>query len=346
MRDQTLFDWTFARQGHWPSDVYSLALAEDGGELAGVLGGIPYTFQSQGRQFGWHLACELPLRPDRRRGSAALQLLGMFRRPQYHPVIAFGVNPASIPIYRVMRAEVLPPIPRHFMVLPGSVDRMVNVLRSAYPDWTVERASALARSFLVEGIPDACKFDRTLPHDWDDADWPHLATQHVGAARTEEFISWRYLNHPQFQYRLITVPEGKRHGLAIWRLETIRRKTECGREDVDTIGRLLEILPTSPENAKRLVAVFMRELKDCGAFGADHYGFHGPTRLLLNELGFREVPNEGDGAAIPNRFQPLESKGGVILSAMFVQPGVASCSLSWDCPWYWTKSDSDQDRPN
>jgi hypothetical protein len=67
---------------------------------------------------------------------------------------------------------------------------------------------------------------------------------------------------------------------------------------------------------------------------------------LLNELGFREVPSGGDGLAIPTHFQPLDSKGGVILSAMFAHPGVASCSLSSDCPWYWTKSDSDQDRPN
>jgi hypothetical protein len=31
---------------------------------------------------------------------------------------------------------------------------------------------------------------------------------------------------------------------------------------------------------------------------------------------------------------------------MFMQTEVPACADAGDCPWYWTKSDSDQDRPN
>ena len=41
-----------------------------------------------------------------------------------------------------------------------------------------------------------------------------------------------------------------------------------------------------------------------------------------------------------------DGKGGGILSAMFMQTEVPACADAGDCPWYWTKSDSDQDRPN
>ncbi len=345
-REQALFDWTFAREGHWPSDQYSFALAEEGGTLAGILGGIPFTFNHMGAASVGIWIANYVVHPEHRRGSTALQLLSMFRRPQFHPVIAFGINPATSAIYRVLRGQVLPEIPRHFLVLPESAERMANVLRTAYPDWTAERASGLANEFTLQRLPEAGAFETKLPADWDQTDWQRIAAQTVGAARTEEFLTWRYLNHPSFDYRVIAIGSEGRHGLAIWRLETIRKQTENGREDVDKIGRLVEFLPSSDDNARELLAAFVQELRAAGAFGADHYCFHGPTRTLLQQLGFREVGTGADHHAIPARFQPLDAKGGGILSAMFVQPGVPDCSLDAACPWYWTKSDSDQDRPN
>src|ERR1051326_9053143 len=68
------------------------------------------------------------IRPDHRKGSAALQLLSQFRKPEFNPVIAFGINPATSAIYRVLRGQVLDEIPRHVMVLPESEERMAGLL--------------------------------------------------------------------------------------------------------------------------------------------------------------------------------------------------------------------------
>ncbi len=345
-RNKPLFDWTFARSTHWRDDQYSFALAEDKDLLVGILGGIPFTFNNKGASSNGVWIANYVVHPDYRKGSTALQLLSMFRRPEFHPMVAFGINPATATIYKVLRGQVLPEIPRHFIVMPGCEQRMENVLHIAYPDWDAARAQALTRQFQLPGLPDGADFSSQLPADWDRTDWSALSTNLIGAARDMDYLNWRYSQHTDFAYKFIVIEENGRHGLAVWRLETIRRKTETGREDLDRIGRLLEFLPVSDANAEKLFGAFLNELKKNDAFAADYYGFHGEVRCQLRKLGFLEAQGQPDSNLIPTRFQPLDGKGGGILSAMFVHNDVPACTLDAGCPWYWTKSDSDQDRPN
>lgn len=345
-RNKPLFDWTFSRSTHWAEGEYSFALAEDKGDLAGILGGIPFTFNNRGVTSKGIWIANYVVSPNHRKGSAALQLLSMFRKPEFQPVIAFGINPATATIYKVLRGQVLPEIPRHFLVMPKGGHRMKTLLEIAYPDWTEDRCAALAEAFQVSSLPDGAAFSPQLPPDWDTVDWAHHAATTIGAARDREYIEWRYCQHPSFKYRLIVVEENGRHGIAVWRLETIRQQTATGREDLDRIGRLVEFLPVSESNGKKLLGTFLQELVKYDAFAADFYGFHGGVRRMLGSLGFQEASGQPDCNLIPTRFQPLDGKGGGILSAMFVQGDVPPCSLENDCAWYWTKSDSDQDRPN
>jgi hypothetical protein len=345
-RDRALFDWTFHRPGHWPDGEYSFALAEDAGELVGVLGGIPFAFNRFGARSRGIWMANYVIRPDHRRGPTALQLLATFRPPRFDVCAAFGINPATSAIYRVMRGEVLPLIPRHFAVLPGCEERMRALLAIAHPEWEAERMRSLAAAFTLEGLPDAGDCCTSLPATWDREDWPAIAAGTVGAARDRDYLEWRYVRHPRFEYRIITAPEGARAGLAVWRLETIRRQMPEGRRDVDRIGRLVEFIPTSRGNARALFAAFLHQLHAAGAFGADFYCYHGPTRELLAGLGFRHTAAHRDGGDVPTRFQPLDGKGGGIMSALFLAGGPSSCSDGAESAWYWTKSDSDQDRPN
>jgi hypothetical protein len=105
-------------------------------------------------------------------------------------------------------------------------------------------------------------------------------------------------------------------------------------------------MPVSPRNARDLIGRFLHELDSSGALGADYYGYHGEIGAWLEDTGFLPVQASADGKAIPSRFQPLDDKGGGIMSAMFLHDPIPSCSTRPDCAWYWTKSDSDQDRPN
>jgi hypothetical protein len=345
MRD--LFDWTFHRPNQWDPETYSFSLAVDGDELVGILGGIPFTLNCKGRSSKAVWIVNYVVRPDRRKGAMALQLLSSFRRAEFSAVVAFGINPITVPIYQVLRGKILPEIPRHFLVLPGQEKRMEHVLKIAYPDWTEGRISNLVNAFRfrkatsVDTAP-----GNTLPETWDEKDWPELATQTVGAARDFDYLDWRYRRHPVFPYQFVTVPEGTRTGLAVWRPETIRRATESGREDVDRIVRLLEFMPASKENAEALFQAVLRKSEASGAMAVDYYGYHGHTRQWLEELGFSGAQGHADGEFLPSRFQPLDGKKGGIMSAIFVQDGSLADFANPECSWYWTKSDSDQDRPN
>ena len=346
VRDKKLFDWTFHRVSHWEEPGYSFAMAEDGEELVGILGGIPFSFNSFGTVSSGIWIANYVIRPDYRRGPTALQLLSVFRNMSRHAVVASGINPATSAIYRVLRGEVLPYLPRRVAVFPGATERMRKLLKIAYPDWDASRAAALAERLTLSTWPDvAVAAGSSLPANWDRVDWPAIAAKTIGAARDVDYLRWRYLEHPRFAYRLVTVAEGERTGLLIWRLETIRRAVGDGREDVDRIARIVELLPASDANAGRLLAAGLQAMREAGAFGADFYGFHSQTNCCLERAGFADTGKVPDGEHVPSRFQPLDGKGGGILSAMFLKEAAPSFTGS-DCPWYWTKSDSDQDRPN
>ena len=346
-RDKLLFDWTFDRRDEWSESGYSFALAEDEGQLVGILGGIPFSFNCFGRRSHGVWIANWVISPEHRRGPTALKLLSTFRRPDFQPVVAFGINAATVPVYKILRGEVLPPAPRYFALLPEATGRMARVLELANPSWSQERARGLAERLAIpRTLSERPQTGAAIPERWDETDWAEIATQTVGAARDSAYLNWRYVHHPRFQYRIVTLPEGRRTGLLVWRLETIHRLVDGQLVPVDLIGRMVEFLPVSNENAQRLLDAFLLELDASGALGADFYTFHGPTRTLLATGEFVDVHTIADGQAVPSRLQPLDGESGDILSAMFLPENVPPCTLAPDCPWYWTKSDSDQDRPN
>jgi hypothetical protein len=345
-RMRNLFDWTFHRPGHWDPETYSFSLAVDGGELIGILGGIPFTLNRFGETSKAVWIVNYVIRVDHRKGATALQLLSSFRRTEFSAVVAFGINPATVAIYQVLRGKVLPEIPRHFLVMPGQENRMAHTLRIAYPDWPEERAQDLVSAFRLTDVPKApSRFGTTIPQSWNERDWPELAQHTIGAARDADYLDWRYRQHPVFDYRFVTVEDEKRTGCAVWRLETIRRQTPEGQQDVDKIARLVEFLPASAANAEPLFAAFLKDVDGAGAMGADFYGYHGETRRLFQEMKFRGAETHAEGRALPSRFQPIDGKGGGILSAIFLQDSETP-TANGSSSWYWTKSDSDQDRPN
>ena len=349
VRMPRLFDWTFGRRALWDCDGYSFVLAENAGQIVGILGGIPFVFNCQGQTSRGMWLANYMVRPDHRRGPTAMRLLSMFRRPPFEVIVAFGVAATALPIYRLLRWRVLDTIPRYFAVLPNAVERMTRVLRLVHEDWTAQRLEALVNSFKVNAFPEkpVVQYQETLPLTWDDYDWPQWAARTVGGVRDLDYLRWRYLDHPVFDYHVIAIAEGKRTGLAVWRLETIRHATPQGEAEVDRIGRLVEFLPTSQQNAKDLLSVFWYKLYEAEAFGADYYNYHGETGIRMKEYDFLPVDSHPDGQLIPARFQPLESKGGRIMSAVFVgNETIPTCSSDAQCLWYWTKSDADQDRPN
>src|SRR5579862_2560855 len=171
VRERDLFDWTFKRRGHWDDQGYSFAVAEDHDEVVAILGGIPFTFNCLGKSSKAVWIVNYAVRPDHRRGPAALQLLSTFRKPPFQAVIASGLNPASTVIYKVLRGIVLPEMPRHFAVIPNAAHRMVDLLQLTYPEWARERAEHLTHAFMFgETGARPVRYGKSIPGNWDEVD--------------------------------------------------------------------------------------------------------------------------------------------------------------------------------
>ena len=107
IRDKALFDWTFHRTTHWDADTYSFAVAHNGDEWVGILGGIPFTFNQHGEKQRGVWIVNYVIHPDHRKGTTALQLLSVFRKEPFESTVAFGITKASTVIYKVLRGDVV-----------------------------------------------------------------------------------------------------------------------------------------------------------------------------------------------------------------------------------------------
>jgi hypothetical protein len=347
VRGPKLFEWTFNRRDLWDREGFSFALMEDDGAIVGILGAIPFVFNYLGKSSLAVWFANYMLHPDYRKGPLALRLLRAFDRPPFRVQVVFGMNPRVAPIYQRMGWKLVNAIPRHFVVFPEAVERARALIRLAHPQWTLDRAQALVKCFEIRDIPPIQEcYESAVPPTWDKVDWPKIASRTAGAARDWSYLTWRYFNHPCFGYHWVAIPDADHTGIAVWRVETIRCTTASGSEEIDKIGRLVEFLPASLENARDLLAVCWNQLMQAGALGADFYGYHVEHQAWLNELGFQHVEKHADGLMIPSRFQPLEPRSATILSAVFAHDEVPFCPGESHAVWYWTKSDADQDRPN
>ncbi|MDX2031473.1 MAG: GNAT family N-acetyltransferase [Blastocatellia bacterium] len=347
VRERRLFDWTFGRSALWDRDGYSFALAEEGDEVVGILGAIPFAFNRFGASSQALWLANYMIAPAHRRGPLAVRLLQSMRRDPYTATIAFGINPRTAPIYQVLRWRIVQNIPRHIVVLPQAVDRMAELIRLAHEDLPAANADAIARRFArPESRVASTACDHELPLDWDERGWRPMAKTTIGAARDRAYLTWRYLEHPLFEYRLLALREADRIGLLIWRLETIRRATSAGEIALDRIGRVVEWIPCSRENARELAGRLLTALREADAIGADFYCHHGEIRQWIAEAGVLPVEENEEGARIPARFQPLDAKSPAICSSIYSSEPLPDCASDADSAWYWTKSDADQDRPN
>jgi hypothetical protein len=353
--NKSLFDWTFNHPQINQPGTYSFAVAEQEGRVVGVLGGIPFSFNDRGQQRRAFWLANWKMLEEFRRGTAALALLDYFYAPPHQVTISFGINPTVARLYDAMRWHVMDNIPRYFAVHPARSKEFADLLRLANPAWPAHKGNEMANAFLADPAPATtiATFAPPVRDEWNQRSWEPLKLELTGAARDGDYLYWRYVQHPLFQYRFIQIedPSAARSasqiGLLIWRLETVRHKVADQLHDVGKIGRIVEFLPTSPGNAKDLLSHFWQVLDGTGAFGCDCYLYHGRFGQWIANGGLHRLDDHPDGVAVPSRFQPLDAAGGQIRSAVSLRtPPFPVYPYATDCMWYWTKSDSDQDRPN
>jgi len=347
VKSKPLFDWTFLNNPNWDNDHYSISLAVNDGAIDGMLGTIPFDLNIYGDSFKACWLVNWLVVPQARKGRTGLKLLDIFKKDLGYQTVSFGINDTIARLYSALKWQEMPAMPRMVWINPDFSRETEILLGELYLD----ADSALIAKFVQDHainfktIPSSAygSFDTVSKKTWDNRGWGKLKVKTIGCSRDSKYLTWRYFEHPIYKYNSIVVDDGINVGLLIWRLESVSTSSQknCFGESYQ-YARIVDFLPNSESNASELLSSFIHCMKDNGVQAVDFYCYNNEILNLISKMGFT-VSKEPRGLEFPNHTQPI-SVGSPIRSAVKLNDSYGSVSTSED--WYWTKSNSDQDRPN
>lgn len=299
-RDAELLRWQH-RRPEQPGTLSVLA-AEEGGRLVAMLGFVPFAacVRDERVRGGW--MTNWLVVPEARGRRLGLALVEHVLGSEYDLVGALAANAAT----------------RHVLGSRGFAE--VELRR-----WV--------RVLDVEGLRELLA-GRDVPEEawsaWAELDLVaqshKLEGTYVGACRDEEFLRWRYEEHPCFRYEVVRADGG----LAAWRIETVAGSEARVMRVVDFLGGG-DLGAALVEAARRAGAVFADFACTSPRFGAP-----------LEAAGF--APEDRLPARLPGRFQPLDFSDRPLVSCFWAAPRLGEGVFGDDL--YVTRADSDLDRPN
>jgi len=346
-RNKKLFDWTFLNNPAWNELSYSISIATESDSIVGMLGTIPFELNIYGQPYKACWLVNWLLIPEARKGRVGLSLLNLFSKNYSYDTISFGINDRVARLYAALKWQHMPTIPRMVWINPRHSDDAENLLIETNPSNTISEIREYIRKHTtkVKGINflSINVIDNIKAKDWDSFGWKIWSLKTVGCSRNYQYLKWRYFEHPVYQYQTRMVTEGTNIGLIIWRVETTTKANLSGHlEQYLPIARIVEFLPTSDNNALHLLYEFIKFSDSLGVIAGDFYCYNEEICQILNRLGFLTSTTH-TGVVLPNFTQPV-ANGGVIRSAINI---AKNHNIDANAPaWYWTRSDSDQDRPN
>jgi hypothetical protein len=347
VESKSLFDWTFLNNPNWLSSNYSISIALNNGAIDGMLGTIPFELNIYGKSFKACWLVNWLLLPHARKGRTGLKLLNIFSKNLKYDTISFGINDTVARLYSSLKWQEMPTMPRMVWINPDFSSDAEILLAKLYPnagnDLIVRFVQSHSTEFKTINNPAFDSFESINEKTWNKRGWDNLKVKTIGCSRDSKYLIWRYLEHPIYKYNSIVVDDGINVGLLIWRLDKASNFAHANlSSDSYQFARIVEFLPNSEFNALKLLSIFIQCMKESGIQAADFYCYNKEICNLISKMGFM-VMRETTGIQFPNYTQPL-SVGSPIRSATKLNDSYASVGSSGD--WYWTKSDSDQDRPN
>lgn len=341
VRDPGLYPWQF-RHPH-RSDRLSALLAHRGQELVGHLGLVPGDFNLRGRRIPAAWTSLWFVAPGAESTGAGAALLRKAQEEVGEVLGCLRYNPLAGRLYQALGFRLWPVTPR--WVRLGQNAPLHSLLADSpqpYPP-ELSRHLAAAACNRLENPPrdlEVVDWSAADPSAWDRVWRETLAPARLGAWLDARFITWRYLDHPVFDYRVRLArrtADGAVVGLMVHRVQDLPGRPE-------RVLRLLELV-----GGEREVRALLWDLL-ASALGPDtaFVDFHCTSRELapwLAAAGF--VPEDTLPDLLPSRFQPLDFRREPLPGALWTAAGVAAPDeLLSDPALYLTRGQGDQDRPN
>lgn len=336
-KDERLFSHMFIdspkTSSVYESSQISFLLAKDNKEIVGMLGAVPYLYNNQGKDGLVFTFANWIVKEEFRHTGAGLKLINTVQEKQPNAIIVLGIGGKALPIYKLMRWETVEDVPRWV----GLVDKknteefLLNGNTQPLRYYDEVQAKYTTASFKIVTMLEETK--------WNDFYWNIFAPTTIGVARDFEFLQWRYMEHPTFNYQfLIYEDEEGYKGLSVVRIEEI-----AGGQK---IGRIVEMMYSTQDAAIALANAVIGLDKEVLFY--DFYCFTSKVTWGLEAVGFKKViKTKEDPFVLPTRFQPVDLTTTSIAAAIYIPDKERNkYSVINSDMWYITKGDADQDRPN
>ncbi|WP_126428711.1 GNAT family N-acetyltransferase [Brevibacillus marinus] len=276
--------------------------------------------------------------PEYRHTGAGLLLMREMFKWSPSLVLNLGINPTVASLYGKMGGyQVLPDVPRWIGLVnkDKTAELLLNGDRRVLRYYEQIQPIRVQTPYRVVEEFDAEK--------WDAFYWSTFAKKSIGFSRDASFLTWRYLQHPTFHYRLFTCQDeqGDYKGLLVFRIESILQGQA-------KIGRIVESMINDQDSAICLANKVVELGNAHDLLFIDFYCFSSISSWGLESVGFKRVlKSDSDKLVVPTRFQPIDLEITYMMAAMYINRELRKkISLIEDQYWYVTKGDADQDRPN
>jgi len=345
-RDKALVDFMFynnpMHEKYIGKDNYGAIGIWEDGKIIGLGGLMLYGFNVNGKT---ELACNVTniIVVEEYRKSIAGLLLYEKLFNEYPIFCNFGISLSKFAMRispsTITKDMVMQPIHR--------LIRMVGIFnKTKTAEVLLEGNENYLRNYYkVNGIPQYG--DKIVSTDLNEDKWntfynEHIAPKTISVSRNYEFLNWRYLSHPTYNYLVYTVQDkaGNYEGLFVARVESIVNNTA-------KILRIVEFISKNQDASIALANKIVEIGTEQDVLFADFYCTTDMFNFGLESVGFKkEFTSEDDQLVLPSRFHPIDLSV-VDLNAVISFYGKKVRSLNLlNNNIYFTKGDSDQDRPN
>ncbi|MFA6536537.1 MAG: GNAT family N-acetyltransferase [Candidatus Paceibacterota bacterium] len=310
--DEKFLDWQYSGSG-------ALLLAKVREEIVGFLGYKDFPYKIYGETKEVRVVMNFFAAPKYRRAGVGPRLAQqVFSTPNC--ILVSGYNDTAQSLYEHLRAN---------WTGSGDLFRFFSVLA---PHKLMSHLKPLASSFgrkkALGSVNIKVTVVQKISKDVDEF-WQTVRDRYsVTIERGSEYLKWRYLGHPFFDYQFLEAREdGKLLGFLIYRFEEV--------EDFK-IARIIDFVSNEVAEVS-LLKKFLDLARTAGAQAAD-FMFSGQLyQDSLKVAGFFDVSGT-DFSKFPVRFNPISYSKFNINIACDIQAPIQDM--------YLTKGDSDQDRPN
>ncbi|RIX52044.1 hypothetical protein D3P08_13785 [Paenibacillus nanensis] len=345
-RDKALADFMFYNTPHHEKYIGkenygAIGIWEDG-KIVGLGGLMLFEFNLNGQM---EAACNVTNSIVLEEYRSSMAGLLLYAKPfDLYPFFCnFGIGLSTFSM-RVSPAT----ISKDIITQPiNKLDRMVGIFdKEKTTEMLLEGNDHYLRNYgkvrMVPQYGDKAVRQELAEEKWNSFYYTHIAPKTISISRSFAFLNWRYINHPTFNYLVYTAQDqaGNYEGLLVARVESIVNGTA-------KILRIVEFISKNQDAsialANKIVEIGTKE----AVLFADFYCTTDMFNFGLESVGFkREFTSDDDKIVLPSRFQPVDlSVVNLNACLSFYGKKVRKMNLL-NNNIYFTKGDSDQDRPN